>query len=138
MEAVLDQSPPTLAGLVAAAVGGDRDAFRELVEPDLAAAYGTARIVTRSGSLRRSGKAVARLAGVSGSISGPDKRKCAAQGAARGLKRGVSRLVAGSSSPQAASSSATELRLTSAASRAARAVSTRACRRSILPARQDT
>ncbi len=48
MEAVLDQSPPTLAGLVAAALGGDRDAFRELVEPDLAAAYGTARIVTRS------------------------------------------------------------------------------------------
>ena len=48
MEAVLDQSPPTLAGLVAAAIGGDRDAFRELVEPDLAAALGTARIVTGS------------------------------------------------------------------------------------------
>ena len=48
MEAVLEQSPPTLAGLVAAAKRGDRDAFRELVEPDLAAALGTARIVTRS------------------------------------------------------------------------------------------
>lgn len=48
MEAVLEQSPPTLAGLVAAARRGDRDAFRELVEPDLAAALGTARIVTRS------------------------------------------------------------------------------------------
>src|SRR5258705_10510397 len=48
MEAVLDQSPPTLAGLAAAASGGDRDAFRERVEPALAAAYGTARIVTRS------------------------------------------------------------------------------------------
>jgi RNA polymerase sigma-70 factor (ECF subfamily) len=48
MEAVLDQSPPTLAGLVAAARRGDRDAFRTLVEPDLAAAIGTARILTRS------------------------------------------------------------------------------------------
>ena len=48
MEAVLDQSPSTLAGLVAAALRGDRDAFRELVEPDLAAALGTARIVTGS------------------------------------------------------------------------------------------
>ena len=48
MEATLEQSPPTLAGLVAAARDGDRDAFRELVEPDLAAAIGTARIVTRS------------------------------------------------------------------------------------------
>ena len=48
MEAVLDQSPPSLVDLVAAARGGDRDAFRELVEPDLAAALGTARIVTRS------------------------------------------------------------------------------------------
>jgi len=48
MEAVLDISPPTLAGLVAAARKGDRDAFRTLVEPDLAAALGTARIVTRS------------------------------------------------------------------------------------------
>jgi RNA polymerase sigma factor (sigma-70 family) len=48
MEAVLDQSPSTVAGLVAAAIGGDRDAFRELVEPDLAAALGTARIVTGS------------------------------------------------------------------------------------------
>ena len=50
MEAVLDHSPPTLAGLVAAARRGDRDAFRALVEPDLAAAIGTARILTRSGA----------------------------------------------------------------------------------------
>ena len=48
MEAVLDQSPPTLTRLVVAARRGDRDAFRALVEPDLAAALGTARIVTRS------------------------------------------------------------------------------------------
>lgn len=48
MEAVLDLSPPTLAGLVAAAKAGDRDAFRSLIEPDLSAALGTARIVTRS------------------------------------------------------------------------------------------
>jgi RNA polymerase sigma-70 factor, ECF subfamily len=48
MEAVLDHSPTTLAGLVAAARRGDRDAFGMLVEPDLAAALGTARIVTRS------------------------------------------------------------------------------------------
>ena len=48
MEAVLDQSPPTLHHLVVAARRGDRDAFRALVEPDLAAALGTARIVTRS------------------------------------------------------------------------------------------
>lgn len=48
MEAVLDSSPPTLATLVHAAREGDRDAFRLLVEPDLAAALGTARIVTRS------------------------------------------------------------------------------------------
>jgi RNA polymerase sigma-70 factor (ECF subfamily) len=48
VEAVLDLSPPTLAGLVAAAKAGDRDAFRSLIEPDLHAALGTARIVTRS------------------------------------------------------------------------------------------
>lgn len=48
MEAVLDLSPPTLTQLVVAASRGDRDAFRALVEPDLAAALGTARIVTRS------------------------------------------------------------------------------------------
>lgn len=48
MEAALEQSPPTLAGLVAAAKRGDRDAFRDLVEPDLAAALGTARIMTGS------------------------------------------------------------------------------------------
>ena len=48
MEAVLDQPTPTLTGLVAAARAGDRDAFRALVEPDLAAAIGAARIVTRS------------------------------------------------------------------------------------------
>jgi RNA polymerase sigma factor (sigma-70 family) len=48
MEAALESSPPSLAGLVAAAKRGDRDAFRALVEPDLPAALGTARIVTRS------------------------------------------------------------------------------------------
>jgi RNA polymerase sigma-70 factor, ECF subfamily len=48
METVLEQSPPTLVDLVAAAKRGDRDAFRSLIEPDLAAAFGTARIVTRS------------------------------------------------------------------------------------------
>jgi RNA polymerase sigma-70 factor (ECF subfamily) len=48
MEAILDQSPPDYRGLVAAARGGDRDAFRRLVEPHHAAAIGTARIVTRS------------------------------------------------------------------------------------------
>ena len=48
MEAVLDQSPSRLALLVAAAKVGDRDAFRSLVEPDLPAALGTARILTRS------------------------------------------------------------------------------------------
>jgi len=48
MEAVLESSPTPLAVLVAAAKRGDRDAFRDLVEPDLAAALGTARIVTRS------------------------------------------------------------------------------------------
>ena len=48
MEVVLETTPPTLADLVRAARRGDRDAFRTLVEPDLAAAIGTARIVTRS------------------------------------------------------------------------------------------
>ena len=48
MEAVLESSPSPLAVLVAAAKRGDRDAFRALVEPDLPAALGTARIVTRS------------------------------------------------------------------------------------------
>lgn len=48
MEAVLEESPPTVVGLVAAAKAGDRDAFGTLVEPDLPAALGTARIVTRS------------------------------------------------------------------------------------------
>lgn len=48
MEVVLDHPPLTNSGLVAAAVAGDRDAFRRLVEPDLPAALGTARIVTRS------------------------------------------------------------------------------------------
>ncbi len=50
MEAVIEDPPAPLAGLVAAARAGDRDAFRTLVEPDLAAALGTARIVTRSES----------------------------------------------------------------------------------------
>ena len=48
VEVVLDHPPLTNSGLVAAAVRGDRDAFRRLVEPDLPAALGTARIVTRS------------------------------------------------------------------------------------------
>lgn len=48
VEVVLDHPPLTNSGLVAAAIAGDRDAFRRLVEPDLPAALGTARIVTRS------------------------------------------------------------------------------------------
>jgi RNA polymerase sigma-70 factor (ECF subfamily) len=50
MEAVLEASPArsSPASLVSAARAGDRDAFQALVEPDLAAALGTARIVTRS------------------------------------------------------------------------------------------
>jgi RNA polymerase sigma-70 factor, ECF subfamily len=48
MEAVLEPSHSSLAVLVRAARDGDRDAFRQLVEPDLPAALGTARIVTRS------------------------------------------------------------------------------------------
>jgi RNA polymerase sigma-70 factor (ECF subfamily) len=48
VEAILEQSTSPLAALVAAAKAGDRDAFRRLVEPDLPAALGTARIVTRS------------------------------------------------------------------------------------------
>ena len=48
MEALLEGSTSPLAGLVAAAKAGDRDAFRRLVEPDLPAALGTARILTRS------------------------------------------------------------------------------------------
>ena len=49
-----------------------------------------------------------------------------------------SRLVAGSSSPEVASSWATELRRSRVTSSAMRAMSTRACSRSIRPARQDT
>lgn len=48
MEAVLEGSPTSLGLLVAAAKSGDRDAFQSLVEPDLAAAFGTARIVCGS------------------------------------------------------------------------------------------
>jgi RNA polymerase sigma factor (sigma-70 family) len=48
MEAALEQSAGTVTGLVNAAKAGDREAFRALVEPDLPAAFGTARIVTRS------------------------------------------------------------------------------------------
>ena len=48
MEAVLDQRSSMLGGLVSAAKAGDRDAFRSLIEPDLPAALGTARIMTRS------------------------------------------------------------------------------------------
>ncbi|HEY1623483.1 MAG TPA: hypothetical protein VGG16_06755 [Streptosporangiaceae bacterium] len=49
-----------------------------------------------------------------------------------------SRLVAGSSTAEEASSNATDDRRNSAASRAALAMSTRPCSRSIRPARQDT
>jgi DNA-directed RNA polymerase specialized sigma24 family protein len=48
MEAAVEQSPPSPAHLVRAARRGDRAAFGTLVEPDLAAAYGTAGIVTGS------------------------------------------------------------------------------------------
>jgi RNA polymerase sigma-70 factor (ECF subfamily) len=48
VEAVLEGPGSPIAGLVAAAKAGDRDAFRRLVEPDLAAALGTARIVAGS------------------------------------------------------------------------------------------
>lgn len=48
MEAMLAQSTPSQADLVRAARRGDRAAFGALVEPDLAAAFGTARIVTGS------------------------------------------------------------------------------------------
>jgi RNA polymerase sigma-70 factor (ECF subfamily) len=48
MEAAFEDSPPTFAVLVDAARRGDRAAFAALVEPDLAAAFGTARIVTGS------------------------------------------------------------------------------------------
>src|SRR5580765_3113052 len=48
MEAVLEQSTPSLTALVDAARRGDRTAFGALVEPDLAAAFGTARIVAGS------------------------------------------------------------------------------------------
>ena len=48
MEAALDASSPSPADLVRAARGGDRAAFGALVEPDLEAAFGTARIVTGS------------------------------------------------------------------------------------------
>ena len=45
---MLEGSPSPIAGLVAAAKAGDRDAFRRLVEPDLGTALGTARIMIRS------------------------------------------------------------------------------------------
>jgi RNA polymerase sigma-70 factor, ECF subfamily len=48
VEAILESSTSPLIALVAAARAGDRDAFRRLVEPDLPAALGTARILTRS------------------------------------------------------------------------------------------
>ncbi len=48
MEAILEPTSSRQALLVQAARAGDRDAFRRLVEPDLPAALGTARIVTRS------------------------------------------------------------------------------------------
>src|SRR5262245_50308232 len=48
MEAALEQSPSRQLDLVRAALEGDRAAFAALVEPDLEAALGTARIVTGS------------------------------------------------------------------------------------------
>jgi RNA polymerase sigma-70 factor (ECF subfamily) len=48
MELALDQPRSMLGPLVAAAVSGDRDAFRRLVEPQLERALGAATIVTRS------------------------------------------------------------------------------------------
>lgn len=50
MEAALDQPSSRLRPLVHAAVGGDRDAFRALVEPHVARALGAATILTRSRS----------------------------------------------------------------------------------------
>ncbi len=44
----LDRSPTRLRPLVAAAVAGDRDAFRDLVEPYVPIALGAATILTRS------------------------------------------------------------------------------------------
>lgn len=48
MEATLDQPASRLRPLVAAAVGGDHDAFRSLVEPYIPIALGAATILTRS------------------------------------------------------------------------------------------
>jgi RNA polymerase sigma-70 factor (ECF subfamily) len=50
MEAALDQPSSRLRPLVDAAVAGDRDAFRVLVEPLVARALGVAMILTRSQS----------------------------------------------------------------------------------------
>ena len=48
MEAALDQPSSRLRPLVAAAIAGDRDAFRVLVEPVVPRALGLAAILTRS------------------------------------------------------------------------------------------
>ena len=48
MEATLDQPTARLRPLVEAAVAGDRDAFRRLVEPNVGRALGAATIITRS------------------------------------------------------------------------------------------
>lgn len=48
MEATLDQPAAPLRPLVVAAVAGDRDAFRLLVEPLVGMALGAATIITRS------------------------------------------------------------------------------------------
>ena len=50
MEAALDQPSSRLRPLVDAAIAGDRDAFRALVEPLVARALGAAMILTRSQS----------------------------------------------------------------------------------------
>ena len=48
MEVILDRPTTRLRPLVAAAAGGDREAFRALVEPYVPVALGAATIVTRS------------------------------------------------------------------------------------------
>lgn len=48
MEATLDQPTARLRPLVDAAIAGDRDAFRALVEPHVGKALGAATIITRS------------------------------------------------------------------------------------------
>ena len=83
----------------------------------------------KSGWLKTARSALVRsLSGIS-RAGCADRASCAAPAS--------STLVAGSSRPEEASSSATELRRTSAASRANLAASRRACSRSRRPARQE-